>query len=568
MSASQLTYLERTDSEEEDSSSTLAEDQIYDFITNEPVKDSRKERTLQAVARSLVYEYGFDHTQLERDVTVTYEVTDPHGRTRRTRRKVDLVVYPEGKPKELKHIVWVAIVQPPGTKAQDRKKGVELLEEVMGALPTCDYGLWTNGADLEFRQKVTGGGRIQPEYVELYDLPGEGETASALDNPRCQVMRIATGDNLKRTFARVHDYIYGNQGLKKDVAFWQVVNLIFCKIHDEKAGGRPRFYVKGTERNTSEGQAAIAGRVHALFEEVKTDSDYAAVFTERDTITLNNRVLAYVLGELGRYNLFKDSRFLMGAVDNQVHMKQINMIMRELRRKLTLDALRSEIEKSDLSEGQRRIARVRLDIAAQSIQDSRLQLDAVGGFVEEQRRLSKWLRPGRLIIVDLRDELIDKNEALGLFVVMLNIFASAGCEAGVSPGGRPFNKLIVGDEAHKYMDNPDVTGHIVEVIHQMRHQGVSVLIDSQDLPSLPNAIIELSSLVILHRFNSPQWLKHVQRSITSLADLTSAQMAALRPGEAFVWANKATERVFTQKAVKMRFRPRVTLHGGETKKAV
>ncbi|MBN2004210.1 MAG: ATP-binding protein, partial [Anaerolineae bacterium] len=78
-------------------------------------------------------------------------------------------------------------------------------------------------------------------------------------------------------------------------------------------------------------------------------------------------------------------------------------------------------------------------------------------------------------------------------------------------------------------------------------------IASQDPPSLPNAIIELSSLVILHRFNSP-------------ADLTPAQMASLAPGEAYVWATKATERVFTQKAVKMRFRPRVTRHGGETRR--
>jgi DNA helicase HerA-like ATPase len=146
---------------------------------------------------------------------------------------------------------------------------------------------------------------------------------------------------------------------------------------------------------------------------------------------------------------------------------------------------------------------------------------------------------------------------------MLNIFANAGREAA-----HPFNKLIVFDEAHKYMDNPDLTGHIVEVIRQMRHQGVSVLIASQDPPSLPNAIIELSSLVILHRFNSPQWLRHVQRSITALADLAPAQMAALRPGDAYVWATKATERVFTQKAAKVRFRPRVTRHGGGTRNAV
>lgn len=244
---------------------------------------------------------------------------------------------------------------------------------------------------------------------------------------------------------------------------------------------------------------------------------------------------------------FKDWRFLMGVVGNQMYMKQINMIMRQLREHLTLDNLRTQIDASPLSDAQKQIASIRLNFAAQ--------------FINDNSRLADILHPGRMIIVDLRDEFIDQDEALGLFVVMLNIFANAGREEG-------FNKLIVFDEAHKYMDNPDLTGHIVEVIRQMRHQGVSVLIASQDPPSLPNAIIELSSLVILHRFNSPQWLKHVQRSVTALSDLTPAQLASLRPGEAYVWATKATEALFTQKAVKMHLRPRVTQHGGETKKAI
>lgn len=244
---------------------------------------------------------------------------------------------------------------------------------------------------------------------------------------------------------------------------------------------------------------------------------------------------------------FKDWRFLMGVVGNQMYMKQINMIMRQLRGQLTLDHLRTQIETSPLTEAQKQIASIRLSFAAQ--------------FIDDNSSLADVLHPGRMIIVDLRDEFIDKDEALGLFVVMLNIFANAGKEEG-------FNKLIVFDEAHKYMDNPDLTGHIVDAIRQMRHQGVSVVIASQDPPSLPNSIIELSSLVILHRFNSPQWLKHVQRSITALSDLTPSQMAALRPGEAYVWATKSTETLFAQKAVKMQLRPRATQHGGETKKAI
>jgi len=244
---------------------------------------------------------------------------------------------------------------------------------------------------------------------------------------------------------------------------------------------------------------------------------------------------------------FKDWRFLMGVGGNQMYMKQINMIMRQLRHEMTLESLREEVENSELSDQQKNIANLRLDFASQ--------------FIDDDRLLAKALKPGRLIIVDLRDEFIDKDEALGLFVVLLNIFANAGQDDG-------YNKLIIFDEAHKYMDNPDLTSHIVDVIRQMRHQGVSVMIASQDPPSLPNAIIELSSIVVLHRFNSPQWLRHIQKSITALSDLTPQQMAALSPGEAFIWATKSTERIFTQKAVKIRFRPRLSQHGGGTKTAV
>jgi hypothetical protein len=250
----------------------------------------------------------------------------------------------------------------------------------------------------------------------------------------------------------------------------------------------------------------------------------------------------------------RDWRFLMGVAGNQMYMKQANLIMRQLRDQITLPRLREEILNSDLNDSQKKILGLRLDIAAQFINDSYL--------------LSEQLRPGRLVIVDLRDEYIDKDEALGLFVVMLNIFANAGREGRAVDEESGFNKLIVFDEAHKYMDNPDLTGHIVDVIRQMRHQGVSVLIASQDPPSLPNAIIELSSIIVLHRFNSPQWLKHIQKSVTSLSELTSAQLSSLRAGDAFVWATKSTERVLTQKAVKMRLRPRATRHGGATRTAV
>jgi hypothetical protein len=120
-----------SDEIEQEGEPVVAEDQLVDFITNQPVKDSAVERVLQAVARSLVDEYGFDHTQLDRDQRMMYETYDDQGRTVRVRTKLDIVVYPEDARKDnYDQVIRVCLVQPPNTKATDAKKGVALLENV------------------------------------------------------------------------------------------------------------------------------------------------------------------------------------------------------------------------------------------------------------------------------------------------------------------------------------------------------------------------------------------------------------------------------------------------------
>jgi len=58
--------------------------------------------------------------------------------------------------------------------------------------------------------------------------------------------------------------------------------------------------------------------------------------------------------------------------------------------------------------------------------------------------------------------------------------------------------------------------------------------------AVPVSLIELSSQVILHKFNSPAWLKHIQKANASLGGLTPEKMAHLRPGEA--WSSKQGDR--------------------------
>ncbi len=246
--------------------------------------------------------------------------------------------------------------------------------------------------------------------------------------------------------------------------------------------------------------------------------------------------------------------FLMGAVGNQAtYIRQLKRMMKSLRAELTLEGLDREIEASSLPEHLKSMAKMRLELASEYIDDS--------------IRLKDEIRPGRLIIVDLRDEFIEKDEALGLFVVLLQLVADAKYhdENGVE---RSFNKLVVFDEAHKYIESPDLVAGLIEVVREMRHKGTSIMVASQDPPSVPISLIELSSQVILHKFNSPAWLKHLQKANAALGSLTPEKMSNLRPGEAFIWSSKATDESFTRGVVKVRCRPRVTLHGGGTKTAV
>lgn len=247
----------------------------------------------------------------------------------------------------------------------------------------------------------------------------------------------------------------------------------------------------------------------------------------------------------------QDWMFLLGAIGNDsTYIRQLKAIMRNIRENISLTGLRNSVAGSTLlSNSQKTLAEQRIQFADE--------------YIDDTSAIRNLLKPGRLIIVDLRDEFIEKDEALGLFVVMLNIFSSVKTYESI-----PFNKFIVFDEAHKYMDNKDLTNSIVTSIREMRHKGVSIMIASQDPISLPNEIIELSSIVLLHKFNSPQWVKHIQKSITQLSHLTPLELSSLSPGEGYLWATKSTDKGIMNRPVKISTRPRVTKHGGETKRAI
>ena len=244
-----------------------------------------------------------------------------------------------------------------------------------------------------------------------------------------------------------------------------------------------------------------------------------------------------------------DWRMLMGVEGgDQLYVRAMGNLFRALRRDLSLRTLKKAISGSDmLNASQKRLAATRVEFVEQ--------------FVADGARVSDLVQPGRLLIVDVRDPWLERENALALFMVMLRLCAQAR-----TPDGRSFNKLIVFDEAHKYMASSGLTGAIVESVREMRHKGTSVVIASQDPPSLPREVLELSTVMIAHRFTSPQWLQHISKVNEAFArSVSPAQLATLKPGEAFVWSVGGAQNFRSPQRVRMR--PRLTRHGGATKRA-
>ncbi len=299
---------------EETEEVVLDDNQLVCLLTGDIKSSKPKEENLQSVIRMLNEEYGFDLTDMQRDFSITgYDAETGKAK----KQKIDLVVFENKKPHEQEFIIRVCIVYDEKVKETDKKQGLEAsLQNALNALDICEFGLWTNGDQYHFLHKTEDDfGNI--EYEDLSDFPGEGQILDDLNSSDKSIARKPANDSLIRVFKRCHDYIYGNEGMKK-TAFWELLNLIFCKIYDEKRrficadtgeSYRREFWVGVKEQNTPEGREKVAKRIKSIFNKLKSDPLFSEVFDGNEQINLTDKGLAFISGELAKYS------FLEATVD-------------------------------------------------------------------------------------------------------------------------------------------------------------------------------------------------------------------------------------------------------------
>ncbi|KAJ6577804.1 hypothetical protein B0H19DRAFT_1370886 [Mycena capillaripes] len=203
----------------------------------------------------------------------------------------------------------------------------------------------------------------------------------------------------------------------------------------------------------------------------------------------------------------------------------------------------------------------------------KLRLDLLDAFIHPSAAdIQSYFTAGGLVLVDLTDPFLDGLTAAVLFDIVLGAFAQWQTLCG---------KLVVLDEAHKYLVNSDsarLTQSISNIIRLQRHLATRVIIATQEPTVIPATILDLASMIICHRFSSPAWCTHLARHVSTSSESADwyRQVMLLGTGEALVFspaaviaADERGEAVFLGRdRLKLRVRPRLTLDGGASLLAV
>jgi DNA helicase HerA-like ATPase len=192
-------------------------------------------------------------------------------------------------------------------------------------------------------------------------------------------------------------------------------------------------------------------------------------------------------------------------------------------------------------------------LTGQSRAAANLRFEFVGRYVSEERGcdFSQLLRPGRVLVVDLRQPLFNKDDALRFFLVCANQISGVQSE---------FNKMIVFDEAHEYL-SPSFGERMESRIRLMRHEGTSYVFATQDVGSIPPQISRFLTTRFVFDLGTRENVEDLERVAP---DFRGYQVMGIRPGRCFLQSTASTQNLFSRPR-EVEVRPRVTKHGGESR---
>ena len=270
---------------------------LFDYISGQEIKATPEEiEAVQVYSKILVedYEYPKDvlHTRPQFRVKVRPSDT-------KKEYPIDIAVFENNKKNEddLRIIVEC--------KKKTRKDGLGQLQDYL-RFSKATLGVWFNGNEKLFIRKIEKDGKVL--FQEIPNIPKYKQRLE--DVGKFLRKDLKPAKNLKSNFKTIRNYLAANNvgATRDEVLAQELINIIFCKIYDEKFTRQEDIVT--FRAGINEEPQNVANRITKLFTEVK--KKYSDVLDNSGSINLDSKSIFYVVGELQNFSLTDSSRDAIG----------------------------------------------------------------------------------------------------------------------------------------------------------------------------------------------------------------------------------------------------------------
>ena len=269
------------------------ESKIIDYISGIEVNATPEEvEAVQVFARQLVEDYGYKKEQIQ---------TRPQFRVKArpsdTKKEypVDIAVFNDKMKNE--DDVYIIVE----CKKKNRKDGKGQLEDYL-RFSKASLGVWFNGDERLFLRKFEKDGKII--FQEIPNIPVAGQRIEDIGKFKREDLKPT--HNLKAIFKSIRNHLAANTvgATRDEVLAQQLINLIFCKLYDEKF--TPPKDIVRFRAGVDEKPKGIEARIIDIFKDVKENAP--EVIDNEDKISLDTNSIVYLVGELQNYSLMNSER--------------------------------------------------------------------------------------------------------------------------------------------------------------------------------------------------------------------------------------------------------------------
>ena len=271
----------------------IPDNKIIDYISGIEVNATPEEvEAVQVFSRQLVEDYGYKKEQIQTKPQFRVKV-----RPSDTKKEypVDIAVF---KNKDKQEDDVYIIVE---CKKKNRKDGKGQLEDYLH-FSKASLGVWFNGDERLFLRKFEKDGRII--FQEIPNIPVAEQRIEDIGKFKQQDLKPT--HNLKAIFKSMRNYLAANNvgGGRDEFLAQQLINLIFCKLYDEKYTA-PTDIVR-FRAGVGEKPKEIEARIIEIFNDV--GKYLPEVIDTEDRVSLDTNSIVYVVGELQNYSLMNSER--------------------------------------------------------------------------------------------------------------------------------------------------------------------------------------------------------------------------------------------------------------------